>query len=101
MLMRLSSSVLIAAVLSMPGFLAGGTIAAAEPATDAAGVPAVLPGTQPLTWTGDIASRLVDGADRFLLGEIEKSVARRPRFGIATRRPRTPIRPRSSRIARD
>jgi len=64
----------------MPGFLAGGTIAAAEPATDAAGVPAVLPGTQPLTWTGDIASRLVDGADRFLLGEIEKSVARRPRF---------------------
>ena len=39
-----------------------------------------LPGAQPLTWTGDIASRLVDGADRFLLGEIEKSVARRAAF---------------------
>jgi dienelactone hydrolase len=39
-----------------------------------------LPGTAPLTLSGDIASRLVEGADRFLLGEIEKSVARRGRF---------------------
>ena len=29
-----------------------------------------LPKTQPLTMTGDIASQLVDGADRFLLREI-------------------------------
>jgi len=36
-----------------------------------------LAGTARLEWSGDIASRLVDGADRFLLGEIEKSVARR------------------------
>jgi dienelactone hydrolase len=39
-----------------------------------------LPGTQPLTWTDDIASRMVDGADRFLLSEIEKSVDRRARY---------------------
>jgi dienelactone hydrolase len=44
---------------------------AAEPAPD------VLPGTQPLTLEGDVASHLVDGVDRFLLGEIAKSVERR------------------------
>jgi len=38
---------------------------------------APLPGTAPLAWEGDIASRLVDGADAFLLGEIAKSVERR------------------------
>ena len=43
-----------------------------------AGVP--LAGTEPLTWSGDIASRLVEGVDRFLLAETEKSVARRARF---------------------
>jgi dienelactone hydrolase len=36
-----------------------------------------LPGTESLEWTDDIASRLVDGVDRFLLKEIEKSVERR------------------------
>ncbi len=36
-----------------------------------------LAGTKPLTMSGDIASQLVDGVDRFLLGEIEKSVERR------------------------
>ena len=39
-----------------------------------------LPATQPLTWTDDIASRMVDGADRFLLSEIEKSIERRPSY---------------------
>jgi dienelactone hydrolase len=39
-----------------------------------------LPGTAPLTLSGDIASQLVDGVDRFLLGELEKSVGRRERF---------------------
>jgi dienelactone hydrolase len=33
-----------------------------------------LPGTQPLTMDGDIASQLVDGVDRFLLRQIEASV---------------------------
>src|SRR4051812_46625660 len=35
--------------------------------------PDVLPGTQPLTVTGDIASQMIDGIDKFLLNEIEKS----------------------------
>lgn len=48
-------------------------LAAAESA------PAVepLPGTQPLTWDGDLASRLVDGVDRFLLNKLAASPARR------------------------
>jgi dienelactone hydrolase len=39
-----------------------------------------LPGTQPLTWTGDIPSRLVEGADQFLLKKIEGSVGGRAKF---------------------
>jgi dienelactone hydrolase len=39
-----------------------------------------LPGTQPLTLTGDITSQLVDGADRFLLAELEHSIAGRAAF---------------------
>lgn len=39
-----------------------------------------LPGTAPLTMDGDIASTLVDGVDRFLLRELEKSVAAREQF---------------------
>src|SRR5687768_1635149 len=38
-----------------------------------------LPNTQPLTWTDDIASRMIDGIDKFLLNEIEQSTARRER----------------------
>jgi dienelactone hydrolase len=41
------------------------------------GVP--LPGTQPLVMEGDIASALVDGADRFLLRQISASVNERDR----------------------
>lgn len=41
--------------------------------------PHPLPGTQPLTIEGDIASQMVDGIDRFLLRETEESVARRER----------------------
>ena len=37
----------------------------------------VLPGTQALTWEGDIASRMVAAVDSFLLGQIEKSEERR------------------------
>jgi dienelactone hydrolase len=36
-----------------------------------------LPGTRPLTMEGDIAAQLVEGVDRFLLREIDKSVERR------------------------
>ncbi len=36
-----------------------------------------LPGTEPLTWQGDLASELVAGVDRFLLRELERSVEQR------------------------
>jgi len=42
--------------------------------------PSPLPGTAPLELSGDIASRLVEGVDRFLLAEIEKSVERRAEY---------------------
>ena len=38
---------------------------------------AQLPGTRALDWDGDLASRMVDGVDRFLLREIADSVAGR------------------------
>src|SRR4051812_37983961 len=48
-----------------------------------AGAP--LPGTAPLTLQGDIASHLVDGVDRFLLREIDKSVEGRARHWKRTK----------------
>ncbi len=36
-----------------------------------------LPGTKPLDWTGDLASKMVDGVDTFLLRKIERSAAGR------------------------
>jgi hypothetical protein len=39
-----------------------------------------LPGTEPLTWSDDLASRMVAGIDRFLLRETEKSNERRAQF---------------------
>lgn len=53
-------------------------VAAGNPAAEAAD-PQPLPGTQPLTRDGDIASDLVAGADRFLLRELGQSVERRAR----------------------
>ena len=38
---------------------------------------APLPGTKALTWKDDIASRLVAGVDKFLLGEIDKAAGER------------------------
>jgi dienelactone hydrolase len=38
-----------------------------------------LPGTKPLTMTGDIASELVAGVDRFLLKKIDESIEKRAR----------------------
>lgn len=39
-----------------------------------------LPGTQPLLMSGDIASNLVAGADRFLLRKLDESVGQRAQF---------------------
>ena len=39
-----------------------------------------LPGTQPLTMAGDIASTLVEGVDRFLLREIAESASKRAAY---------------------
>ena len=40
----------------------------------------VLPGTEPLTWEGDLSARMVTGIDRFLTDELERSVAERQKF---------------------
>jgi dienelactone hydrolase len=47
------------------------------PAADA---PATLPATEPLTWSGDIASNMVAGIDRFLLRQLAASIEQRARF---------------------
>jgi dienelactone hydrolase len=62
-------------------FIAGlaANAGAGGPPAEPAEAPA-LPGTAPLTWQDDIASRLVAGVDTFLLQEIEKSVERRAGF---------------------
>ena len=39
-----------------------------------------LPGTKPLTMTGDLASEMVAGADRFLLRQIEESAGKREKY---------------------
>src|SRR6185295_16939950 len=41
---------------------------------------AVLPGTQPLALQGDLSAQMVEGIDKFLLREIERSTEQRPRF---------------------
>jgi dienelactone hydrolase len=40
----------------------------------------VLPGTQPLTWEGDLSARMVAGIDTFLTRETEQAVAERAKF---------------------
>ncbi len=60
-----------------------GSLAAAAWGVEAAAAAAdgqPLEGTAKLDWSGDIASRLVDSVDRFLLHEIEKSVELRARY---------------------
>src|SRR5204863_2253997 len=39
-----------------------------------------LPGTQPLTWDGDLSARMVEGIDKFLMRETERSVEERRNF---------------------
>jgi dienelactone hydrolase len=58
-------------------FFATLLIASIAAATATGAEPERLPNTQPLTWDGDIAARMVAGVDKFLLEEIEKSVERR------------------------
>jgi dienelactone hydrolase len=60
-------------------FFIAGALALACSSVTAAQAPARLANTELLTLEGDIASHLVTGIDRFLLGELEKSVARRKR----------------------
>ncbi|MHB8862513.1 MAG: dienelactone hydrolase family protein [Pirellulaceae bacterium] len=55
-------------------------LAGARVAADSGDSPAVLPGSTRLDWSDDIASRMVDGIDRFLLREIEQSVERRAQY---------------------
>ena len=55
-----------------------------------------LPGTQPLTTEGDLASQMVEGIDRFLLRETDESVARRD---AAWKQPQDPAE-RRRRLAR-
>lgn len=51
---------------------ASGVLAAAEPTA--------LPGTQPLTWQGDLSERMMDGAHRFVERKIAESVDGRSKF---------------------
>src|SRR6187549_178148 len=39
-----------------------------------------LPGTQPLTWEGDLSDRMMDGAHRFVERKIERSIQGRPQY---------------------
>lgn len=55
--------------------IGGGLLSAASPSV--AAEPTPYPGTEPLKMEGDIAATLVEGVDRFLLREIERSVQRR------------------------
>ena len=51
-----------------------------KPRDNASKQPTPLEGTLPLTIEGDITSQLVDGVDKFLLRELDRSVARRAAF---------------------
>ena len=39
-----------------------------------------LPGTQALTWEGDLSERMMDGAHRFVERKIEQSIQNRPQY---------------------
>ena len=65
-------------VLLLALSLVGGADATSR-AEETAAPPVPLAGTKPLTWTGDLASRMIDGVDTFLLRQIEASIAGRPK----------------------
>lgn len=74
-----------ALTLALPGLIAATLVSsdhrgfAASPAPQTVD-PTPLPGTEALTMSGDIASNLVAGVDRFLLRKIDESTARRAQF---------------------
>ncbi len=68
-----SRRVLLLWIVAGLGLPAAEILAAPEPAP-------VLPGTKPLTMTGDIASAMVAGIDRFLLKQIDESTANREAY---------------------
>jgi hypothetical protein len=43
-------------------------------------MPAVLPGTVPLTWQGDLSVKMLDGAHKFIEEKIEESVSSRSKL---------------------
>src|SRR4051794_26926435 len=57
-----------------------GCLALLSPRLPADAPPKTLPGSKPLTMSGDIASSLVEGVDKFLLREIDSSVKGREKF---------------------
>lgn len=59
--------------------LAAFALMGAAPRVRSANLGDALPGTQPLTLTGDVASVLVAGVDRFLLNELERTAMQRER----------------------
>jgi len=65
--------------LSLSVLVVSAVFHASRPCCGQQGGP-LLPGTKPLAIEGDLASEMVDGIDRFLLGEIERSVAGREGF---------------------
>ncbi|MCC7373021.1 MAG: dienelactone hydrolase family protein [Verrucomicrobiales bacterium] len=70
----------MAGLLGCLGLPAHGAVPPSEPMLlNPPGPP--LAGTEALTMTGDIASNLVAGADRFLDRKLEQAQARRDRFG--------------------
>ncbi|MFV1967848.1 MAG: dienelactone hydrolase family protein [Pirellulaceae bacterium] len=64
----------------LPFFVALCIAAVVRPASADEQPVVAYPGTERLTIEGDIASRMVDGVDRFLLRELERSIARRGSF---------------------
>jgi dienelactone hydrolase len=56
------------------------TVGLSAPAIAQVSNPESLPGTELLTLEGDIASHLVEGADRFLLRQLESSITARQKY---------------------
>lgn len=65
-----------------------------------------IPGTSPLTWEGDLSAQMIQGIDRFLLKETERSTSERSKFwnadlagdGAAYEKSVTPNRVRLARM---
>jgi dienelactone hydrolase len=78
--MRTLRYLLVIAIFLPASWRAVSRAAPAEKPPAASADRSPLPGTEPLTWTGDIASRMVEGVDRFLLSETAKALERRGGF---------------------